>query len=274
MSAYDSNLAQHLADNGIYLAGEGPSGIVMPSNIDKISEWLHRPYPALGPKTFTQAHWARWKDRTEKAQGDDVMKKLFRPIIGGTGGLRARNLQFHNLEPLVEGDAPVIPAPTAFDGSPAASIDPGALQHLSRLIRPVEDGEWVAPNFFLQATNLRPLMSSIEERRACYHGAYGARAMHAMQNYGGEETLYDGAAYAFSATWTFEGILTLYANHMRPPREPDGRPEYHMTALGAWNMKSSRAEFARGAGAFRNLLELATEYRDDFVAEVNVSAPP
>jgi len=45
-----------------------------------------------------------------------------------------------------------------------------------------------------------------------HNGAYGARAMHSLQNYGNASPLYDDNAYAVGATY-HDGQLKIYATH-------------------------------------------------------------
>ncbi|RYP49979.1 hypothetical protein DL768_004414 [Monosporascus sp. mg162] len=78
----------------------------------------------------------------------------------------------------------------------------------------------VAPNFFLEAKAPKGA-ANVLKRQACYNGAYGARAMHALQNYGEEELGFDGNAYTYSST-CHAGTLKLYAHHVTPPTAPGG----------------------------------------------------
>lgn len=276
LSAYDANLEQWLLDNGIYTLAANPHP-QRPVNLINIQAYIERPCPGLGPRFFTEEAFKTWKAAAKKPERAKTMTEVFGAIIGATNTCRGRDLQFVNLAPLAGDVAPIVPAPTAFDASQAAWLHQGALDVMAHLIAPVQGGEFVAPNFFVEASGEKGgapgAVGGVEDRRACYHGALGARAMHAMQNYGGEEWFYERAAHAFSATWTWEEGLTLYAHHVTAPDDPDGRgggwPEYHMTKLGTWDMKRSRKRFADGASAFRNLVEMAAGFREHLIAQVN-----
>jgi len=133
-----------------------------------------------------------------------------------------------------------------------------------------------APSFFLEAK--APWGGAdIAKRQAGLDGALGARAIHALQNYGTEEPVFDGNAYTYSSTYV-DGQLKLYMHHVTPPTAPGGRPEYHMTQLDSYAMTGRRIE---GAMAFRNARDLAQKHRDSFIQTANararysnVAAPP
>ncbi|PTB80702.1 hypothetical protein M440DRAFT_1302684, partial [Trichoderma longibrachiatum ATCC 18648] len=102
-------------------------------------------------------------------------------------------------------------------------------------------------------------------RQACYDGAYGARAMHSLQNYDEEEPDYDGNACTLSATYhAGTGTLQLFSHHVTAPATPGGRPEYHMVEVDGGYLTGSREGFLQGAGALRNARDLAKEHRDRF----------
>ncbi|KAH6645732.1 hypothetical protein BKA67DRAFT_541888 [Truncatella angustata] len=52
--------------------------------------------------------------------------------------------------------------------------------------------------------------------------------MHALQNHLLDNPVYDGNAYAFTATF-LSGYLNLYSHHVKAPAEPGQRPGYHIT---------------------------------------------
>ncbi|KAH6628900.1 hypothetical protein F5144DRAFT_605010 [Chaetomium tenue] len=105
----------------------------------------------------------------------------------------------------------------------------------------------VVPNFFLEVED--PEGGAIaSKRRAGYDGAIGARAIHALQNYGADEPTFDGSAYTYSSTYhAGTGTLQLYAHHPTPPTALDGRPEYHMTQLSGYALTGSIDSFRQGA---------------------------
>ncbi|KAI0855422.1 hypothetical protein F4860DRAFT_35055 [Xylaria cubensis] len=101
-------------------------------------------------------------------------------------------------------------------------------------------------------------------------GAYGARAMHALQNYGMKQTIYDGNAYTFSATFITK-FLQLYAHHVVAPTTPGGAPRYCMTSIdGYWLGKNEN--YSEAVRALRNLRVIAQEARDRFIKVANTRA--
>ena len=104
----------------------------------------------------------------------------------------------------------------------------------------------------------------------CYDGAYGARAMHTLQNYGKSQPEYDGNAYTYSSTYhPTTGTLQLYTHHVTAPADTTSRPEYHMTQIDIWGMTGNIHTFRRGATAFRNARDLARSHRDRFILASN-----
>ncbi|KUI73079.1 hypothetical protein VM1G_08886 [Cytospora mali] len=123
----------------------------------------------------------------------------------------------------------------------------------------------VACNCFLEAKRQDGSAAAMK-RQACYDGAYGARAMHSLQNYGEEEPVYDGKARTFSSTYhAGTGTLQLYSHHVTTPATPGGRPEYHMTQVRSFGMTDTLETFVEGEKAFRNAQDLARDHRDEFI---------
>ena len=129
----------------------------------------------------------------------------------------------------------------------------------------------VVPNFFLEAKAPRG-GADVARSQACYNGAYGARAVHSLQNYGGEEEpVYDKNAYTYSSSY-LDGQLKLYAHHVTAPRTPGDRPSYHITQVDTYALTGSRRGFVEGATAFRNARDMAQRHRDKIIREANARA--
>ncbi|POS69060.1 hypothetical protein DHEL01_v212546 [Diaporthe helianthi] len=92
--------------------------------------------------------------------------------------------------------------------------------------------------------------------------------MHQLQNYRQEEPVYDGKSYTFSST-LHDGTLKLYTHHLTAPTIRGEQPEYHMSQLAAYALTNNRETFIQGATAYRNLRDLAKEYRDTFIKNAN-----
>jgi hypothetical protein len=101
----------------------------------------------------------------------------------------------------------------------------------------------------------------VTKRQACYDGALGARAMHFLQLYGKDEPDYDRKAYTIASTYQ-DGNLKMYTSHVAPPRNPSGRPEYHMTHLRSFDITDTPQTCRDGLRAFRNARDWAQRERD------------
>jgi hypothetical protein len=177
------------------------------------------------------------------------------------------NTLFSNLEPLTN-SALSAAKPDVYFGARPGDLDRRIRDELAGHIIPsAMENKPMAPNFFLEAKGPRgePFVAVLQARN---DGAFGARAMHTLQNYGEEQPDFDGNAYAFSCTYFF-GVLRLYAHHVTKPSPPGRRPEYHMTALRGFDMMDSRESFLEGATAFRNIRDLARSHRDGFIQAAN-----
>ncbi|TWU74648.1 hypothetical protein ED733_003051 [Metarhizium rileyi] len=115
--------------------------------------------------------------------------------------------------------------------------------------------------------------ASVAQHQACYDGAHGARAIHALQNYEETEPIFDGNAYTYSSTYhSGTGTLQLYAHHITAPTTADEQPEYHMTQIDGWQTTGNINSFRRGATAFRNARDSAERYRNSFIKAANARA--
>lgn len=134
-------------------------------------------------------------------------------------------------------------------------------EDLNNTIRPSKKpGTLIAPNFFLTVSSGKEPLAEIESESSL-NGAYGARSMHALQNYGkgeGEEPDYDGKAYAYSAT-LYGGFLELHSHHLTPPAEPGEQPGCHTTLLASYALHDK--DYMLGITANQNLKIRAKEDR-------------
>src|SRR5205814_5665095 len=112
-------------------------------------------------------------------------------------------------------------------------LDLQVRKKLGKYILPSADiSEPMLPNFFTEVKGPGGT-TAVARRQACYDGALGARAMHEIQSYAKREPTYDGNAYTITSTY-HDGTLKMFTTHITPPTAPGGKPEYHMTQLGAW----------------------------------------
>ncbi|KAH0592443.1 hypothetical protein MHUMG1_09829 [Metarhizium humberi] len=117
------------------------------------------------------------------------------------------NIQFTNLLSLTD-ESTVKAVPDYFDGAKASDLHSVVRRELNELVIPTKHANVpIIPNFFLEAKGPSGSVS-VAEKQACYNGAHGARAMHALQNYKLAEPTYDGNAYTYSSTY-HDGTLKL-----------------------------------------------------------------
>jgi hypothetical protein len=62
--------------------------------------------------------------------------------------------------------------------------------------------------------------------QACYVGALGTRAMHALQGYEQAEPTYDKKAYTFSSAY-HDSTVKTYSHHPVQPPRPGELPQYY-----------------------------------------------
>ncbi|OAA36066.1 hypothetical protein NOR_07672 [Metarhizium rileyi] len=279
-SAYDKGFQQHLIDYGIYpngyKAGDGRPTFE-PSDLDNIQEaLLYAKRASLSLSNFTQLAFQDFKSKNNRVTfKSDVISTII-PVICGDSRIHSQqNVLFTELEPITSTDA-VKPKPDFFDGAFLVDVNEDIRNDivLRRKVIPTKHHSVpVASNFFMEVKGPDG-NASVAQRQACYDGAYGARAMHALQNYGKAEPEYDGYVKTYSSTYhPATGSLQLYAHHITAPVSGSGgRPEYHMTKLCGFDMTNNRATFVQGATVLRNARELAKEHRDQVIQAANEKA--
>ncbi|KAK4182009.1 hypothetical protein QBC35DRAFT_220698 [Podospora australis] len=270
-SAYDDDFEQHLIDYDVY-----PEGYIYlndrqtpePGNIDEARLELLAARASLSLSHFPESAFRDFRRKNNTKSEGSIMRNVI-PIITGNASIpNEGNLPFTNFESLT-GGLTVNTVPDFFDGALPGDVNKSVREDLSQMIIPTKHANVpVAPNFFLEAK--APAGSAdVARRQACYDGAYGARAMHALQSYGEEKPVYDGNAYTYSSTYhAGTGTLQLYAHHATAPTDPEGRPEYHMTQIDAYALTGSRKGFVKGATALRNARDLAQCQRDQLIQGV------
>ncbi|KAI1425509.1 hypothetical protein F5Y12DRAFT_795848 [Xylaria sp. FL1777] len=272
-SAYDDNFEQHLNENGIYLPHyrlPGNHRPPIPNNIGELRAGLSARRASLSPSRFDESVFVDFEEKNETRSEGTVMRNVI-PIIAGNADIRNDgHLPFTNLESLTN-ETTVKPVPDHFDGARTNDLHPQVKHDLNRTIIPTKHaGDPVAANFFLEAKAPKG-GADVARRQACHDGAYGAHAMHSLQNYGKEEPVYDDNAYALSLTY-HAGILYLYAHHPTAPNTPGGRSAYYMTKLDGYQMTGNPKTFIDGTTAFRNARDMAERHRNSFIEAANSRA--
>lgn len=264
LSPYDRAFEQNLIDHGIYLDNRAQK----PENWADIKDKLATPRHSLSDFTETefeafQANNLRVKDE------DDIMIDII-PVIAGLhqeNHFFARKTKFGNLEPLTDGN--IAPDnPDLFYGSRPEELNRQIRDKLKHLIVPsTMDDKPMAPNFYVAAKGPDG-SASVARRQACYDGAIGARGMHSLQSYKQDASHFNGYAHTLTSTY-YDGMLKIYTVHITPPAGPGGRPEYQMTQMRCFAMTDTVETFRQGATAFRNGLDLAKEWRKEFILAAN-----
>ncbi|KAG8410307.1 hypothetical protein J3458_018019 [Metarhizium acridum] len=268
---YGKEFDQHLRDHGVYVNNRKSK----PLNTEETKMRLEQSRASLSPSQFSEQQFKAFQRKNEDAVfKSDVMADVIPFICGDYPIPSKQNVLFTELKPLINGNA-VRPKPDHFDGADLADLymevrnDEEVRQ---RVIPTKHPGVPVAANFFIEAKGPDG-NASVAQRQACYDGAYGARAMHTLQNYGKSQAEYDRNAYTYSSIYhPATGTLQLYAHHITAPANTGGRAEYHMTKLCGFDLTNNRATFVEGATFFRNARLLAKEHRDRAIQVANGEA--
>ena len=262
-NAYDANFMLKLAQNRVL----GPKWDRLPANCDHIKERQARRRASLSPSRYSINDFKDFMNQIIAAhKEEEVMQHVVPRIKGDKAYPSIQNQQCRKWKPLVDADL-VFPKPDYYEGILQCYENKSICQSLDEWIIPADCLEApFIPNFFLEAKAPRG-SPDIVRNQACYHGAFGARAIHKLRNYGIEET-YDENSYTFSATYA-SGILRTYAHFLSKPEDKRNPPHYRMAPLGIWALENSPDAFCQGATALRNLRDLAHELRVKFVEAAN-----
>lgn len=230
-SAYDPAFEQHLIDNGIYPYGYNygdDDGSVYPDNWEEISDRLAQPRPSLSPSRFPREEFRKFEKTNMQALTEGkVMSKAF-PIIAGTSDIPSQeNLLFGNLKHLTDGSITKA-KPDFYDGSHPADLNRQIRKDLGPFIVPsTNTAAPCLPNFFTEAKGPKGT-TEVYKRQALYDGAVGARGIHELRSYVGQETLFDNNAYTITSTYHHSGLLTMYTTHPTASASPTNPTEYRM----------------------------------------------
>ena len=110
--------------------------------------------------------------------------------------------------------------------------------------------------------------TSIAKRQATYDAYLGARGIHALQNYRQTEPLFDNKAYTFAFIY-HSPTLSVFVCHPVQPADPGEPPSYYMTPMGSFSMLHNVETWKEGATWHRNAIDLAKEWRDEFIRLAN-----
>ena len=270
ISAYNDNFEQYLIDNNIFPQGyRFPNGRLAPkpNDIDCLRQELSVARASLSLSTFSESAFEEFSQKNRTCSEGTAMRNVI-PIITGDSKIpNEGHLPFINLSSLTN-NTTTKPVPDFFDGAHPESIHKTIRIALNQMIIPTKHAATpILPTFFLEAKAPRG-DAHVARRQACYNGAYGARAMHILQNYGETEPIFDGNSDTISAIF-YEGNLELFAHHVRAPASAETQPEYYMTKLRGFHLTDSRETFIAGATAFRNARDFAARHRDRVIQTAN-----
>ena len=240
-----------------------------PENLEEIHQRLAQPRPFLSPSKFTEAAFEAFQEKNDVARGEtSVMSKPLRIITGESDIPSEQDVPFRNLADLTDGSLTKA-TPDFYDGCHPSDIGPKVREELDSDILPsANKSAPCLPNFFAEGKG--PTGSAaVCKRQACYDGALGARAIHALRSHVDPETALDYNAYTITSTYhggSGGGQLKLYTTHPYAASNASLPIQYWMTQLGGWDMTGDPGTFRRGAGALRNARDWVKEQREDLIA--------
>ncbi|EFZ01142.2 hypothetical protein MAA_03738 [Metarhizium robertsii ARSEF 23] len=255
-SAYGKDFQQHLADYNVHVNNWHSKAL----NATEMQSELAHERASLSPSQFSESDFEEFRRKNEDPALESEVIPSVLPILCGNSSIHNKqNVLFTELEPITSLGA-IQPKPDFFDGARLGDLDQNIRNNesiLSAAIPTKHPNVPVVPNFFLEVQGPDG-NASVAQQQACYDGAHGTRAIHALQNYKETELIYDGNAYTYSSTYyAGTGTLQLYAHHVTAPATVNERPQYHMTQIDGWQMTGNINSFRRGVTAFRNARDSA-----------------
>ena len=241
----------------------------IPNDLDEDNERLQQPRPSLSPSRFTVEDFRHFQRSNMRATSEGtVMRNVFPIILGRNTIPSGDNYPFNNLEPLANNISDAVP--DYFNGSHPKQAHPKVRKDLGKYIIPSnDDSRPLLPNFFIELKGPKGDAAQMK-LQITQDLRYGARGMYKTRSYGQDQPVYDGNTYTYGATYhNGTSTLQLYGMHPTEPADLDGDPEYHTTKLIGFDLTANPNTFRQGAGAFRNLQDLAKEKRDRFIAYAN-----
>ena len=272
-SAYEDNVGQHLEDHGVYRYNfDAPN----PDNYEEIRARLALRRASLSPSRFTDEAFRDFEMKARDAfsyeNGMDKGKVIssILPILAGTADISSQaNAQFANLEDLTDGSLTAA-QPDFWDGSRPEELNQHFRENLGPYIVPsMNTGAPCLPNFFTEVNGPGDFYDA-GERQTLYSGALGARGIHELRSYIGQETLYDNKAYTIAISYKGdEDILEFYSIHPSPSTNSNRKYDLRSTWLTIKSIKNYPDSFLKGATALRNARDWAKEKREELIAAAN-----
>lgn len=263
-SAYTPNFAQKLVDNGVSLANRSHRA----ANHQEWNEVLIQPRPSLSPSRMSDGHYDRFVKAIDEARNEDeVMSHVLPKIVGDSRYPSRQNVQFGNLDPLV--DHMVVPQPDYYEGDLPGPGNRQIRKRLETSIVPSSRKHYpFLPNFFAEAKGPGGTFE-VAQLQACQDGALGALAMHRVQNLGRRGEVFDNKARTASVVYHGGGNIDLFNHHLSQPRGPATPSQTHMTQLRSFSLADTPSSFRQGVGAFRNASDYAHQHRKDSIEDAH-----
>lgn len=266
---YDPNYEEQLNKQNIWFI-KRPKDHELPQNYHEIISRLcaERPDDPRGPVVTTHDAFLERNENASTSQ--EALFQQVMPIIWGTFDLEvpcAYNRPFTRMRFAEKHlkDA----KPDYFEGIKPTHIEAEVKEDLSEMIIPnvvtALTGP-AAPNFFLEVKT-EGMRGSVVQLQSVMDGVLGARCMHSLQNYRMDMPLYDGNAYTFSVSY-YRSELRFYAIQIKPPSMNSSKPRYEVLQL-KWFPMEAKDKFLPAINAYRNIRDLAEEYRKKFVKDAN-----
>ncbi|WPH03591.1 Hypothetical protein R9X50_00647300 [Acrodontium crateriforme] len=213
------------------------------------------------------------RDDSATSESDVVGRPLH--LLLGTESLNQKSKKNHAFNSAALFDPFLIdPKPDVYYGSNASDIHSQVRADLGDLIRPSKKAtnSW-APNFFIEAKGPDGTLKVLD-RQIMYDGAFGARAMFALQNYcrTGEDLIFDRKAYTMSVSINGAGDVAIFATHVEPSFIPGQKEEYFTTKVKTYDATSDMEDFKKALHAFRRARKFAAEQREILIAHANAMA--
>lgn len=265
-SAYDKNFERLLTESYV----DPPLRANRPAKLEQWKTRMKDPRASLSPSTFTEDDHDTFLDDLERSMGEpEVMRDIFIKTRGPARYPSATDRPCGNWAPLLsqlsEKADLVTAQPDYCEGNAQDARSMQIRRDLDSYIVPsLHFNVPFLPNFFVEAKGEEGSLA-VARRQTCYDGALGARGMHHLQNYS-LPIAFDNNAYTVTAVF-LSGRLDVYAHHLTQPEGPGPQPHYHMTPVFTSCLDASVESFREGVTAFRNLQDMAHEYREQFILD-------
>lgn len=254
LSARDPGYDMHLKQWGIY-----QDDSKKPSNWTEIFARLQSPPAALLAARFTDEAYRDFCKRDRESNNESEVTNYLVPIIGGDNPFRSNTL-FGHLKDLTDGSITKA-KPDLWDGFQPMKVDRDVQEELGTYFMPSTNTILPClPNFFTELKGRRG-DADVCQLQALHDGGLGARGIHKLRLYIGQDNPYDENSYTIVAS--FEGgstKLTLYTMHSTAPKESDRERrecDFCMTQLHCWYLNQSPDDFRQGLIAFNNARDWA-----------------